>query len=62
MRAWIAKLLATSALLGALTAPLARADGPDADKHGVDGMKYQKKADERSWDEMREFYKQIFAN
>jgi dienelactone hydrolase len=34
---------------------------PDADKHGVDGMKYQKKADERSWDEMREFYKEIFA-
>ena len=34
---------------------------PDADKHNVDGMKYQKAADERSWKEMQEFYKEIFA-
>jgi dienelactone hydrolase len=34
---------------------------PDADKHNVDGMKYQKEADQRSWKEMQEFYKEIFA-
>jgi dienelactone hydrolase len=34
---------------------------PDADKHNVDGMKYQKAADQRSWKEMQEFYQEIFA-
>jgi dienelactone hydrolase len=34
---------------------------PEADKHNVDGMKYQKEADQRSWKEMQEFYKEIFA-
>jgi len=32
---------------------------PDADKHGIPGIAYNKQADERSWRDMKEFFDQI---
>ena len=29
---------------------------PDADKHGIPGIAYNKQADERSWRDMQEFF------
>ncbi len=34
---------------------------PDADKHGVPGLKYDKKADEESWERMQELFKKEFG-
>jgi dienelactone hydrolase len=34
---------------------------PDADKHGVPGLKYDKKADEASWERMQEVFKKEFG-
>ncbi|MGQ0633392.1 MAG: dienelactone hydrolase family protein [Planctomycetaceae bacterium] len=34
---------------------------PDADSHGVDGLKYNKRADERSWHHMRDFFGEVLA-
>lgn len=33
---------------------------PAADKHGVEGLAYDKKADERSWQHMKEFFDKLF--
>src|SRR5581483_6503493 len=34
---------------------------PDSDKHGIPGLSYTKKADERSWKLMEQFFDEIFA-
>jgi dienelactone hydrolase len=34
---------------------------PDADKVGMDALKYSKSADKRSWAHMKEFFKEIFG-
>ncbi len=34
---------------------------PGADERGIDGLRYNKKADERSWQHMRAFFDEIFA-
>jgi dienelactone hydrolase len=34
---------------------------PDADKVGMDALKYSKSADKRSWTHMKEFFKEIFG-
>lgn len=34
---------------------------PGADAHNVDGLKYNKSADQRSWQAMQDFFKEIFA-
>jgi dienelactone hydrolase len=34
---------------------------PDADKAGIPGVAYQKKADERSWEHMTAFWRDVFA-
>jgi dienelactone hydrolase len=34
---------------------------PDADKKGVKGIAYNKKADEQSWAEMQKLFKEVFA-
>lgn len=31
---------------------------PEADSHGIDGMKYNKEADEKSWDSMKKLFKE----
>lgn len=31
---------------------------PEADSHGIDGMKYNKEADEKSWDAMKKLFKE----
>lgn len=33
---------------------------PDADRHGIPGIAYNKKADFRSWEAMKEFFHEIF--
>jgi dienelactone hydrolase len=33
---------------------------PDADKHNIKGIAYNKEADEKSWTAMKEFFEQIF--
>lgn len=33
-----------------------------ADKFGIDGLKYDKKADERSWQHMKDFFAEIFGD
>ncbi len=33
---------------------------PDADKHGIDGLRYDKDADRRSWQHMQVFLKELF--
>jgi dienelactone hydrolase len=35
---------------------------PDADKYGIKGVAYNKKADERSWEAIKIFFKEIFKN
>lgn len=30
---------------------------PEADSHGMDGLKYNKEADEKSWADMRKLFK-----
>jgi dienelactone hydrolase len=35
---------------------------PNADKFGIDGLKYDKKADERSWQHMKDFFAEIFGD
>ncbi len=34
---------------------------PDADKHGIQGLKYDARADARSWSLMQQFFQEIFA-
>ena len=34
---------------------------PDADKAGMEGLKYSKSADKRSWEHMKVFFKEIFG-
>jgi dienelactone hydrolase len=34
---------------------------PDADKAGMEGLKYSKSADKRSWEHMKIFFKEIFG-
>jgi dienelactone hydrolase len=34
---------------------------PGADKHGIEGLKYDARADARSWSLMRQFFQEIFA-
>lgn len=34
---------------------------PDADKHGMENLRYNKNADERSWQAMRQFFRELFA-
>ncbi len=34
---------------------------PDADKRGIDGLRYNKSADQRSWQHMQQFFAEIFA-
>jgi dienelactone hydrolase len=34
---------------------------PDADKAGMEGLKYSKSADKRSWEHMKLFFKEIFG-
>jgi dienelactone hydrolase len=34
---------------------------PDADKAGMDALKYSKSADQRSWKHMKVFFEEIFA-
>lgn len=33
---------------------------PDADKYGIKGVAYNEKADRRSWEAMKIFFKEIF--
>jgi dienelactone hydrolase len=35
---------------------------PTANEHGIEGIRYDKKADERSWRHMREFFEACFAD
>lgn len=35
---------------------------PGADKHGIAGLKYDKHADERSWQQMQDFFGEIFSS
>ncbi len=34
---------------------------PDADKVGMDALKYSQSADERSWADMKKFFDEVFA-
>jgi dienelactone hydrolase len=34
---------------------------PDADKHGMENLRYNKNADERSWQAMRQFFRELFT-
>jgi dienelactone hydrolase len=34
---------------------------PDADSHGIPGVKYNAKADKRSWEAMKSFFAELFA-
>jgi dienelactone hydrolase len=34
---------------------------PDVDKVGLDGAAYQKAADEKSWNDMQQFFKELFG-
>ena len=33
---------------------------PDADQHSIPGVKYNEKADQRSWEAMKDFFAEIF--
>jgi len=34
---------------------------PEADSHGMEGLKYDKRADERSWRHMQDLFREVFA-
>jgi dienelactone hydrolase len=34
---------------------------PDADKAGIEALKYSKSADQRSWKHMKDFFDEIFT-
>jgi len=34
---------------------------PEADKHGIPGIAYNKRADERSWQDMKTVFQEVFG-
>ena len=34
---------------------------PDADKHGIPGIAYNKRADERSWEDMKKVFQEVLG-
>jgi dienelactone hydrolase len=35
---------------------------PDADKYGLGALGYNRNADRRSWEDMKQFFNEIFSN